>query len=62
MGHQPDSKINLFIQLKKAATKKPRLRICAYSLGKCLYVLSRQGLTLRQKTYSIVQEDDNFLE
>ena len=27
-----------------------------------LFVLSRQGLTLRHKTYSIAQEDDDFLE
>ena len=57
-----DSKIDLFIQLKKTATKKLRLRIWAYSFGEYLYVLSRQGLTLRHKTYSIVQEKDNFLE
>ena len=56
------SKINLFIQLRKAATKKLRLRIWAYLLGEYLYVLSRQKLTLCHKTYSIVQEDDNFLE
>ena len=48
-----DSEVNLAILLKKAATKKLRLRIWAYSLGEYLYVLSRQGLTLRHKTYSI---------
>ena len=57
-----NSKINLFIQLKKVATKKLRLRIWAYSLGEYLYMLSRQMLTLRHKTCSIVQEDDNLLE
>ena len=57
-----DSKINLSIQLKTVTTKKIRLRIWAYSLGEYLYVLSRQGITLRHKTYSIVQEDDEFLE
>ena len=57
-----ESKINLFIQLKKAGTKKLRLRIWAYSLGEYLYVLLRQGLSLRHRTYSIVQEDDHFLE
>ena len=56
------SKINLAIQLKRVATHKLRLRIWAYSLGEYLYVLSRQGLTLRHKTHTIVQEDDNFLE
>ena len=38
------------------------LRVWAYSLGEYLYVLSRQGLNLRHKTYSIAQEDDDFLE
>ena len=55
-----DSEINLSIQLETAATKK--LRIWAYSFGKYLYVLLRLVLTLRHKTYSRVQEDDNFLE
>ena len=57
-----DSKINLFIQLKNSATKKLRLRVWVYSLGEYLYVLPRQGLTLRNKTYSIAEEDDHFLE
>ena len=57
-----DSKIDLAIHLKDAATNKLRLVIWAHSLSKYLYVLSRQGLTLRHKTYSIVQEDDRFLE
>ena len=55
-----DSEINLSIQLETAATKT--LRIWAYSLGKYLYVFLRLVLTLRQKTYSRVQEGDNFLE
>ena len=57
-----DSKINLAIPLKTAATKKLRLRIWVYSLGEHLYLLSRQGLTLRHKTYSISQEDNGVLE
>ena len=57
-----NSKINLFIQLKNSAAQKLRLRVWAYSLGEYLYVLSRQGLTLKHKTYSIAQEDDDFLE
>ena len=57
-----DTKTNLFYQLKKAATKKLKLRIWAYSLSEYLYVLWRQGLSLGHKTYSIVQEDNNFLE
>ena len=57
-----DSKINLFIQLKDSGVHKLRLRVWTYSLGQYLYVLSRQGLTLKHKTYSITQEDDDFLE
>lgn len=56
-----DSKINLSIDLKDSATKKRRLRVWAYLLGEYLYVLLPQGLTLQHETYSIVQEDDNFL-
>ena len=36
--------------------------VCGYSLGEYLYVLVRDGLTLRHKTYSITQEDDDSLE
>ena len=57
-----NSKINLSIQLKNSAIKKLRLREWAYLLGEYLYVFSWQGLALRHKTYSIGQEDDNFLE
>ena len=57
-----DLKINLLIQLKSSAAHKLRLRVWAYSLGEYLFVLSRQGLTLKYKTYSITQEDDDFLE
>ena len=57
-----DSKINLFIQLKDSAAHKLRLRVWTYSLREYLHVLSRQGLTLKRKTYSITQEDDDFLE
>ena len=41
------SKINLHILLKEAATKKLRLRVWPYSLGEYLYILSKNGLTLR---------------
>ena len=57
-----DSKINLHIMLKKAATKTFRLRIWAYSLGECLYILTKNGLTLKHRTYAINQSDDDFLE
>ena len=57
-----DSKINLHITLKEAATKKLRLRVWAYSLGEYLYILSKNGLTLRHRTYAINQTDDDLLE
>ena len=41
-----DSKINLHILLESAATKKPRLRVWAHSIGEYLYILARNGLTL----------------
>ena len=57
-----DSKINLHVMLREAATKKLRLRIWAYSLGEYLYILSKSGLTLRHRTYAINQTDDDLLE
>ena len=57
-----DSKINLHILLKSAATKKLRVRIWAYSLSEYLYVLTKSGLTLKHRTYAINQSDDDCLE
>ena len=57
-----DSKINLHILLKTAATKKLRMRIWAYSLAECLYVLIKSGHTLKHGIYSINQSDDDLLE
>ena len=52
--------------LKKSATKKFRLRIWAYYLGEYLYILTKNGLTLKtyaiHRTYAINQSDDDFLE
>ena len=39
-----DSKINLHILLKEAETKKLRLKVWVHSLGKYLYILSKNGL------------------
>ena len=55
-------KIVLSIKLKNIATKKLELQIWGYLLSKYWYVLARDGLTLRHNTFSILQEDDNFLE
>lgn len=48
--------------LKKAATKKFRLRIWAYSHGEYLYILTKNGLTLKHRTCVINQSDDDFLD
>ena len=45
-----DSKINMHILLKEAVTKKLRLRVWTCSLGEYLYILSKNGLTLRHRT------------
>ena len=57
-----DSKINLQIMLKAVATFNLRIRIWAYSLSEYLYVLSKSGLTLKHRTYTINQSDEDFLE
>ena len=57
-----DSKINMHIMLKNAATKKLKLRVWVQSLGKYLYILTKNGLTLRHRTYAINQADDDLLE
>ena len=57
-----DSKITLSILLKAATTKKLRLRVWAYSVGEYLYILSRSGLTLRHRMYTINQDAKDLLE
>ena len=57
-----DSKINLHIMLKNAATKKLRLRVWVHSLGEYLYILTKNGLILRHRTYAINQTDEDFLD
>ena len=39
-----------------------RVRIWVYALSEYLYVLSRIGLTLKHRTYTINQSDEDFLE
>ena len=57
-----DWKINLQITLKNVADFNLRVRIWAYSLSEYLYVLSKSGLTLKHRTYTINQSDEEFLE
>ena len=44
-----------------AATKKLRLRVWAHSLGEYLYILTKNGLTLRHTTNAINQTDEDLL-
>ena len=48
--------------LKKPPTKNFRLRVWAYSLGEYLYILTYNGLTLKHRTYTNNESDNNFLE
>ena len=57
-----DSEINLQITLKDTADFNLRVRIWAYSLSEYLYVLSKSGLTLKHRTYTINQSYEVFLE
>ena len=56
------SKINLQIALKDTADFNLRVRVWAYSFSEYLYVLSKSGLTLKHRTYTINQTDEDFLE
>ena len=55
-----DSKINLHIQLKAAATKKLRFRVWAHSPDEYLYILTKNGLTLRHRTYAINHSEEDL--
>ena len=57
-----DLKIYLPIFLTEAATKKLRLRVWAHSLGEYLHILSKNRRTLRHRTYTVNQTDDDLLE
>ena len=55
--------MTLQITLKDVADFNLRvIRIWAYSLSEYLYVLSKTGLTLKHRTYTINQSDEDFLE
>ena len=59
---QNNSKITLHILLKETAKKKLKLRVCAHSLGEYLYILTKNGLTLKHRTDAIDQTDEDWLE
>ena len=53
-----DSNVQLTIKLKKAATKKLRLRVTAYSQIEYYYLLSNNGMIMSYKNYSISKKVD----
>ena len=57
-----DTKINLQITLNDTADFNLRVRVWAFSLSEYLHVLSKSGLTLKHRTYTINQTDEDFLE
>ena len=56
-----DPKINLYIQFKAPATKKLSFKLWACSLGEYLYILTKNGLTLKHRTYAINQSEEDLL-
>ena len=50
-----DSEIALKVNLKVALTRKMRLRIWGYSQGEHLYLVTKQGLTMKYKMYSMAK-------
>lgn len=48
--------------LKKQQQKKLRLRVLAYSLGEYLYIFTKNGVTLKHRTYAINETDKYLLE
>ena len=48
--------------LKAAESKKLRVRVWLHSIGEYLYILSRSGVTLTHRVYTINQEDKDLLE
>ena len=46
------------VDLKNAATKKMRLYISGYYQTEYLYMLSKVGLTMQQKEYSVAKLKD----
>ena len=55
-------KLMFLSNLKLLQQKKIRLRVWAYAIGKHLYILSKNGLTLRHRTYAINQDNKDLLE
>ena len=54
-----DGGVTLSIKLKKAATKKMRLRVIAYSQAEYWYTSTNKGYIMTCKDYNIAKDDDN---
>ena len=48
-----DSDLRITIDLKAAAAKKMRLRVTGYFQGEYMYMLSKDGLIMNYKEYSV---------
>lgn len=53
-----DNKLILKINLKNALTKIMRVRLCGYSQGQYLYLITDCGLTIKYKMYSLANRKD----
>ena len=53
-----DSNLTLMVTFKTATAKKMRLRVIGYYQGEYLYTLSKQGILLTFKYYSIVEQNE----
>ena len=57
-----DSKLLLTIELNNPLARKMWLRVLGYSMGEYLHILGNGGLTLKDKTYSIVSQENDLEE
>ena len=55
---QDDNDLNLTVKLKKAATRKMRLRVTSYLQAQYYYALSNKGMIMSYKNCSISKEID----
>ena len=55
-------KSTLHILVKAGATKKLRPKVWTHSLQEYLYILTKNGLTLRYRAHAINQTDENFFK
>ena len=53
-----DSSLTMTIMLRRAATKKMRLRVVGYYQGEYLYSMTNLGLLLSYKDYGIVAQNE----